>query len=294
MQPGSKQSFRTIASRVDLPGRQDKDANIFQLVHDWLDNTRRKWLLVLDNVDDATFLFERDEKQLGQMIGGIGRNEQEPLVSYLPRCSNGSILITTRSTDAAQKLVEEDDIIVVKTMTQNEAVTLIENKLGTQDNRGEVCELVTALECMPLAIVQAAAYISKRAPRCSIRQYLDQFNKNDRKKESLLEVEGGQLRRDREAKNSIIITWQISFEHIQMINPSAADLLSLMSFFDRQGIPESLVQIRDVDEVNDNTEDDDNSEEGASDSDTDDMFEDSVATLRDYSFISVNHDGATF
>ncbi|PVH91245.1 hypothetical protein DM02DRAFT_546198, partial [Periconia macrospinosa] len=39
-------------------------------------------------------------------------------------------------------------------------------------------------------------------------------------------------------------TWQISFEHIRETRPSAAGLLSLMSFFDRQGIPEELLRAR--------------------------------------------------
>lgn len=38
------------------------------------------------------------------------------------------------------------------------------------------------------------------------------------------------------------MTWQISFEYIQQKRPSAADLLLLMSFFDRQGIPRSVLQ----------------------------------------------------
>jgi hypothetical protein len=95
---------------------------------------------------------------------------------------------------------------------------------------------------MPLAIVQAAAYILQRGPRCSARQYLGEFKESERKRTSLLHSDKGHYRRDWEAKNSIIVTWQMSFEYIQQIWPSAADLLSLMSFFDRQGIPEALLQ----------------------------------------------------
>jgi hypothetical protein len=113
-----------------------------------------------------------------------------------------------------------------------------------QGNSGDVAELAAALEFVPLAIVQAAAYISQRAPRCSVRQYLEEFKKSERKRTSLLNRDEGQLRRDWEAKNSIIITWQISFDYIHQTRPSAADLLSLMSFFDRQGISEVLLRNR--------------------------------------------------
>lgn len=45
-------------------------------------------------------------------------------------------------------------------------------------------------------------------------------------------------------KSSIIVRWQMSFELIQRMRPSATDLLSLMSFFDRQGIPEHVLRSR--------------------------------------------------
>ncbi|KAL2048196.1 hypothetical protein N7G274_000107 [Stereocaulon virgatum] len=110
------------------------------------------------------------------------------------------------------------------------ALSLFEKKLGPLDQGDDTAELAAALEYMPLAIVQAAAYISQRAPRCSVQRHLEDYRKSDGKKTSLLNYEGGQLRRDWQAQNSIIITWQISFEYIHQSWPSAADLLSLMSF----------------------------------------------------------------
>jgi len=152
--------------------------------------------------------------------------------------------MTTRSGEVASKLVEQSDIIAVEPMDEAHALELFEKKMGKQDDSKDVVDLATALEFMPLAIVQAAAYISQRAPRCSVQQYLEEFRKSDRKKTSLLNHEGGQLRReggqlrrDLEAKNSIIITWQISFDHIRQARPSAADLLSLMSFSTGKGYP---------------------------------------------------------
>lgn len=66
--------------------------------------------------------------------------------------------------------------------------------------------------------------------------------RRDRSKKSVLDEAEKDLRRDREARNSIILTWQISFDHIHRARPSAAKLLSLMSLCDRQAIPESLVR----------------------------------------------------
>ncbi|OBT39371.1 hypothetical protein VE00_10239 [Pseudogymnoascus sp. WSF 3629] len=304
-----EQSFRDIANCIKLSGRQNPKANIFQLVRDWLCNDRKgEWVLILDNVDDASFLVEAQSALQDGQTNGIDSGSLQPLVSYLPHCPNGSILITTRSRNTALKLVEQRNTIAVGPMSKRDALTLFENKLRGHDGCDDTTELAAELEFMPLAIVQAATYVCQRAPRYSVREYLQDFRKSCRKRTSLLNYEGEQLRRDREAKNSIMITWQISFNHIREIRPSASDLLSLMSFFDRQGIPEALLQSRsdqrnlqqDQKENNDDSfvhvdasySDDD--VDGTSQSSMSDGFEDDILTLRNYSFISINLDGTTF
>ncbi len=297
-----EQSFRDIADYIEISGRQDPKANVFQLVHNFLrDGKSRRWLLILDNVDNPDLLSEAgDAGQRGQGTEVDGERRQ-PILAYLPQSQNGSILITSRSKDVALKLVEEKDIVAVQPMAAAHALSLFERKLGPLDQGDDTAELVAALEFMPLAIVQAAAYISQRSPRCSVQRYLVDYRKSDRKKTSLLNYEGGQLRRDWEAQNSIIITWQISFEYIRRKRPSASNLLSLMSFFDRQGIPEVLVRNRaeignghrsqeDRDEHDGREEEEDN-EDNASEHSKDDGFEDDVQTLKDYSFLSISTDG---
>jgi hypothetical protein len=260
-------------------------------------------------VDDAGFLVTAYGTGQVGLTNCLGDKPSRPIISYLPHGPNRSILITTRSKDAALQLVEERDIIAIKPMSKVDALVLFKRKLGGHDGvgGGDDAELAAALEFMPLAIVQAAAYISQRAPRYSVHEYLQDFRKSERKKTSLLDHDGGSIRRDWEAKNSIIITWQISFDHIRELRPSAADLLSLMSFFDRQGIPEDLLRNRseqrrprqDQKESNDDGSVDDTSynnddEDDTSQSSASDEFEDDVLALRNYSFISINTDGTTF
>lgn len=61
--------------------RSDADrANVPQIVYDWLrDGCNGRWLMVLDNADDATFLVERKS---------LARSRLE----FLPECPQGSIL----------------------------------------------------------------------------------------------------------------------------------------------------------------------------------------------------------
>jgi hypothetical protein len=135
--------------------------HIFKLVHDWLcDGVREKRVLILDNVDDASFLLT------GQSAGKRGQKhngdswDSQPLLTYLPRSQSGSILVTTRTRAAALELVEESDIVAVPLMDEPHALALLEKKLKTYRTSNGVRELAAALEYMPLAIVQAAAYIT--------------------------------------------------------------------------------------------------------------------------------------
>lgn len=199
-------------------------------------------MLILDNVDDAKFLLENQPHCISQCKESS--TKPRPLHDYIPRSQNGSVLITTRSKDAALELVGRHDIVVVEPLNQEDALELFRKKLDEPEDRGDIAQLAELLGYMPLAIVQAGAYISQRVPRCSAKQYLEEFRRSDLEKSCLLDNEAECHRRDREAKNSIITTWHISFDYIRQTKPSAADLLSLMSFFDRQGIPEALLRRR--------------------------------------------------
>ncbi|CAI7606264.1 unnamed protein product [Penicillium bialowiezense] len=313
-----------IANRVKIPGRNDPKAKVFQLVHTWLSDKRNgKWVVILDNVDDSRFLHETQADQDGQE--GRGTIAGGSLLESLPVTSSGSIIITSRSRDAVGRIVEPSDMIAIGPMNESDAAELFVKKLGeplTEDAN----KLIRELDFMPLAIGQAAAHIRHRAPRLTVSQYLREFQLSDRERVRLLNHEKEQLRRDKEAKNSILVTWQISFDHIRQINPAAADVLSLMCLFDRQGISETLLQSYKQEMDDDQNTDSEKSsgiysirhnspsplKEDASiptpkatsivdlDSDllsahsTGDEFERSILTLRDFSLISIDADDATF
>ncbi len=74
-----------------------------------------------------------------------------------------------------------------------------------------------------------------------VAKYLELFHESEKNQSSLLDRDEGDLRRDPEVPNAVIKTWQISFNQIQREHRAAADLLSLMSSFNRQGIPETLL-----------------------------------------------------
>ncbi|CAI7593360.1 unnamed protein product, partial [Penicillium pancosmium] len=291
-----EQSFRDIADQLKLPSRQDPKANIFNLVENWLrDENNGKWICVLDNADNDKFLCSLRTSDKGASTKESPNASTKPLLEYLPRSPNGSTIITSRSRDIALKMVRPNDLIEVYPMERSEALELLQKTLGQPEECQESQQLVQELEFIPLAIVQAASYIRNRALFSSILQYLEDFRRSDREATNLLKKEASHLDRDWEAKNSILITWQISFDYIRQIKPSAAGLLSLMSFFDRQGIPQSLIRHQHMANNILNSEFLNDSRSGeTSGLNISPDLEDDVIALRDYSLISIGDNGAFF
>ncbi|KAK0302703.1 hypothetical protein LTR82_017791 [Friedmanniomyces endolithicus] len=139
-----EQSVRDVADQLKSYGRKDPKADLVQLLRNWLrDKSKERWLIVLDNADDAGFLLE-PPATTGEAQPAQRRTD------YIPTCDHGSVIITTRSKREAPRLVYESDMVDVLPMSEGEAEELLESKLGElgQDDR----ELVLALDCMPLAI----------------------------------------------------------------------------------------------------------------------------------------------
>ena len=65
-----------------------------------------------------------------RQTNGIDSGNSRPLVSYLPQCPNGSILITTRSEDEALNLVEQRDIITIEPMSGGGCADALQEEAG--------------------------------------------------------------------------------------------------------------------------------------------------------------------
>ncbi|KAH7122670.1 P-loop containing nucleoside triphosphate hydrolase protein, partial [Dendryphion nanum] len=273
-----REGYQSIAEKARIPVCNQPNVDLLKLVHDWLCNEAiGPWLMIIDNADDLS-LFSR---QANKSDGGeerVGNGTYAVLLDCIPQSQNGSVLITSRSREAAFVLTGSySDIISIGPMGQAHALALLRNKVEGNFEENDAISLVNALDYMPLAISQAAAYISQRVPRATVKRYLDEIWKGDQERAWLLDLDISDSRRDGTASNSIMATWQISFQHIRQTRPSATQLLSLMSLFDRQGIPESLL-IRYYQQ----------NDRGGLELDED------LSTLMDYSLISANIGGEQF
>jgi len=241
-----EQGYRDIANKIPLPGCEDPKADILQLVCAWLsDRKNGQWLIILDNADDDDVFFATDEDTASITQKSDITSHTRPLECFLPQTPNGTILITSRNRIAAINLVgTHGSIIQVEPMDEEDALALLNTGVSFDESgKADAKALVQALEGIPLAITHAAAYIKTRAPMTTVSDYLKLFRDSETNQVRLLGKNSlKDLRRDHSIRHAVIATWQISFTQIQKTDQSAADLLALMSMFDRQGIPISLLR----------------------------------------------------
>jgi tetratricopeptide (TPR) repeat protein len=223
-------------------GWDSSRTDVLRLVFNWLSKEENgHWLMIIDNIDQESVLFQATVS-VQSSVTASATPQLESLSKFIPQTANGSILITSRDKDAALRVTRShSNIVEVKAMDSDRGVRLLTAKLGDLSEKLTAKELVDELDGMPLAITQAAAYI-QRSPHMSLSTYLGNLRAGDNNMTRLLMQDVGDDRRDGEAvTNSVMITWQLSFERIRDERPSASRLLSLMSLFDRQGIPRKLL-----------------------------------------------------
>lgn len=224
----TEKDYLDIAKKVGVAGWDSSDPKVdkLRLVRDWFEKTASgHWILILDNADDVDLLF------------GSSR-----LADYFPRSSNGAILLTTRNKQVASKFATQH-ILHVQAFEDTESVHLLKAKTGDQSTEDDYVRLATALDHVPLALVQAAAFI--REQEISISKYLGHYNKSDNVKIQLLSEEFEDEMRDKDTRNPVAATFAISFEQIRKFDSRAADVLSMMSMLDAQAIPRSLLPLDD-------------------------------------------------
>lgn len=156
-------------------------------------------------------------------------------------------------------------------MSPEEARRLLGDRTTGTSTDEEKDKVLAELDHLPLAITQAASYMTKRNK--TVSQYLVQYQDSERSRVKLLEHRFVDTGREARSLESVATTWLMSFQQIKSENPRAADLLFIMSLMDRQSIPSSLIMAENENLVE---------------------FEEAVGTLVAYSFVSVDESGANY
>ncbi|KAJ7713103.1 hypothetical protein B0H16DRAFT_1702595 [Mycena metata] len=172
----------------------------------WLQSNHNNWLLFFDNADDPK----------------INLND------FLPKCNHGNVIITSRNPD----LRNYGAHTLVSDMDEADATTLLlrrANKECSEENLKLATEIVKELYYLPLAIIQAGAFISKSE---DLEGYLALYHSN---RARLLSEKAAQSHDD--YAQTVFTTWQISFNQLSHL---AATLLQLCSFLHYTGISEDM------------------------------------------------------
>jgi len=207
--------FVTLAGLLDLAEKKEQDQRV-AAVKRWL-ATHEGWLLILDNADDLLLAQE-----------------------FLPTSRNGYILFTTRG-QAAGSIAAS---IEVEQMTLQEGTLLLlrwTKRLGIDTpldqarpaDRAAAELIVQEMDGLPLALVQAGAYIEETG--CSLTDYLSLYVTH---RKDLL------ARRSRfllDYPDTVATTWSLSFRQIEQESPAAVAVLRLCAFLAPDTIPEALL-----------------------------------------------------
>ena len=225
------QAFSSISQKLDVPGWDDEKVDIKQLVKLHLSReSARPWLLIFDNVDDVN---------LGST--GLSTPQTANLIDYLPQSELGSIIFTTTKSAIAKTLALQN-IIELREMTPDSAQSLLGNYLITSvlaSEKQEMKLLLEELSYLPLAIIQAAAYINIK--NITLKDYRLQLAKQiEEALELSSELSGGKPQ-DRERKSPITATLLILLDQIHRNHSLVANYLFLAAYIDRKDIPLDLL-----------------------------------------------------
>jgi tetratricopeptide (TPR) repeat protein len=171
---------------------------------DWLSQTTRPWLVVLDDLRDAA-----------------------DLRGLWPSGPTGRLLITT----ANPAVISAEDralMLPVPAFSSREAMGYLSGRLSTDpDQRSGAIDLVGDLGCEPLALGQASAVIASSGMSC--RDYRQHFMQRQKQL-----VEAG-----RAEPSAAAVTWTFSAEYAEHLSPgvSVRALVTLAALLDGHGIP---------------------------------------------------------
>ncbi|CAG8972335.1 hypothetical protein HYALB_00001738 [Hymenoscyphus albidus] len=224
------QAYLDVARQLKIPGLDEDKADAKKLVQSYLSKeSAGRWLLVFDNADDVNMWITQS---------GPGSSR---LTDYLPRSEQGCIVFTTRDRKTAVKLTRQN-IVEVPAMDEDVAIQLLQKCLINPDlveNKSDTTALLKGLTYLPLAIVQAVAYINEN--RIAFVDYLSLLTEQEEDIIDLLSEDFEDDGRYDNIKNPVATTWLISFEQIRHRDPLAADYLSFMACINPKDIPQSIL-----------------------------------------------------
>ncbi|KAF2188857.1 HET-domain-containing protein [Zopfia rhizophila CBS 207.26] len=219
------QAYMHIAQRLNIPGWDDEKADVKKLVQLHLSQASAgQWLIVFDNADEAG-------------PGTTGPSQTGSLTEYLPSSKQGSILFITTDSKMAVSLASQN-IVKLPEIERDMAHRILKTYLTNPTNEQDADLLLKELAYLPLAIVQAAAYINVN--KTTLKDYLSLLGAQEKEVVERISKQFDEWQPHRTG-NPIATTLLISFEQIRNCDILATDFLYFMACIDRKDIPLALL-----------------------------------------------------
>ena len=232
-----QKSVVEILSLVNIPASTvDNIDDTLNRCLAWLSKKKHPWLLVVDNADDL---------QDSNCPRGIKKICRGPWQRSSNASKHGHILLTTRQnakdTQSVLKL-SSDDCLELQCFSEEEGALFLTQRTGF---RGESLDpeavlLTKELGALPLALEQAAAYLSASPIPLSFKDYLDKFKVV---KLRLLKQQPATALTSLEAQHrlSVHTTWEMNFEFVKERSPAAASMMHIAAFLKSENIPFDVI-----------------------------------------------------
>lgn len=237
-----EEGYEAIAKKLNVEGVDElENEDLLKAVQEHLNNVETgDWLMVVDNADDVDVFCGGEESVTKS--SAEEKRKLRSLARFLPTSTRGSVLVTTRDKRVGERLAGRGNKpIEVLPMNAADCLNLLRTRADDDEwDEKAALRLIEELAYLPLAITQAAAYMSEY--EVSVAEYIEMLDSGDSDLPELLWHDRWDDRRDKDTVNSVIRTWKLSFEHIRAKKRRAAEILSLMSILDHHGVPMSLLQ----------------------------------------------------
>ena len=249
-----RQSLTEVALRRKLFVREDKATDPLDAARRFLLNEDNgKWLMVVDNADDPDTFFNPSTVSPGTSRDP-NTSHKVALSAFIPRCAHGRIVFTTNNKALGERLSMHGLVIEIPHLDLPEACELLQERMfedmGSEKSppsyqreipaKTDLERLCEYLDCLPLALNQAAAFM--RQQNVTVGQYTKLLDDDESRLSDLLAHNFQTSNPDNDFSKAIESTWNISFDRIQAHSPAAADLLSFMAFLSSKNLPKFLLR----------------------------------------------------
>ena len=229
-------SVAEILSLRNIPtSTNDSIDDVLNRFLTWLSRKERPWLLLMDNVD---------ELQDSTCPKGVTKICKGPWQRAGKSLKNGNILLTTRQNAKDARTFSTssiDDFLELPCLSVEDGALFLMKRSGLKEESLDpgAISLAKELGALPLALEQAAAYITACPIPLTFTEYLEKYRTV--KVRLLQQQPVTALSMEAQHRLSVNTTWEMNFEYVKQRSPAAATMMQIAAFLESENIPIDVI-----------------------------------------------------